>query len=57
MHPAFKSGLEKIYGYTSDEHGIRHSLMDNPNLNIDDAKFMLVICSAFVNYFQGKVNN
>ncbi|KKK91362.1 hypothetical protein LCGC14_2713730 [marine sediment metagenome] len=57
FHPAFKSGLEKMYAYTSDEDGIRHSLMGNPNLNIDDAKFMLVICSAFVNYLQGKVNS
>lgn len=57
FHPAFKSGLEKMYAYTSDEDGIRHSLMGNPNLNIDDAKFMLVICVAFVNYLQGKVNS
>jgi len=24
--------------------------MDEPNLDIEDAKFMLVSCSAFVNY-------
>jgi len=57
FHPALKSGLIKIYAYTSDESGIRHSLMEHPNLNIDDAKFMLVICSAFVNYLQGKVSS
>jgi hypothetical protein len=57
FHPALKSGLVKIYAYTSDENGIRHSLMEHPNLTVDDAKFMLVMCSAFVNYLRGKLNS
>ena len=27
-----------------------HALMDEPTLDIEDAKFMLISCSAFVNY-------
>jgi len=50
LHPALKSALDNLYGYTSDEKGIRHSLLDEPNLNFEDAKFMLVSCSAFINY-------
>jgi hypothetical protein len=43
-----------MYGYTSDAQGIRHALMDEPNLSFEDAKFMLVSCSAFVNYLIAK---
>jgi AbiJ N-terminal domain 4 len=49
-HGALKSAFGSLYGYTSDADGIRHALMDEPNLTQADAKFMLVTCSAFVNY-------
>ena len=54
LHPALKSAFEKLYGYTSDESGIRHALMEQENVDFYDAKFMLVACSAFVNYIEGK---
>jgi hypothetical protein len=54
LHGALKSGFSSIYGYTSDEGGIRHAMMDDPNLKFDDAKFMLVACTAFINYLIGK---
>lgn len=54
MHPALRQGLEKIYAYTSDAHGIRHAMMDDDTLGLEDAKFMLVSCSAFVNYLVEK---
>lgn len=50
LHPAFKDGLKKIYGYTSNAKGIRHALTEAPNTSEEDARFMLVICSAFSNY-------
>jgi hypothetical protein len=49
IHGAFKEGIIRLYGYTSDEQGIRHSLLDEQNVGFADAKFMLVACSAFVN--------
>ncbi len=51
LHPALKKGFSSIYGYTSDAGGIRHALLDG-DLKIDaaEARFMLVSCSAFVNY-------
>lgn len=55
--PTFlKSGIEKLYIYTNDKRtGIRHALMDEAEMpTFDEAKFMLVTCSAFVNYIQGK---
>ena len=54
LHSALKEGFKKIYGYTSNAEGIRHALSDAPNLTFDDAKFMLVSCSAFVNYLIAK---
>ncbi|MBT4661305.1 MAG: hypothetical protein HOC18_05335 [Candidatus Marinimicrobia bacterium] len=54
LHPALKSAFTKLYGYTSDEEGIRHSMTDKENVDFNDAKFMLVICSSFVNFIEGK---
>jgi hypothetical protein len=54
MHGALKSALSSLYGYTSDEHGIRHAMLEEPNLGSAEAKFMLVACSAFVNYIVSK---
>jgi hypothetical protein len=50
LHPAFKEALVKLYGWTSDEGGIRHAIKDAENVERADAQFMLVACSAFVNY-------
>jgi hypothetical protein len=50
LHPSLRTSFEKLYGYTSNADGIRHALMDEPNLDSEDAKFMLVSCSAFINY-------
>jgi hypothetical protein len=54
IHPALKKGFSNIYGYTSDAGGIRHALLDEPNLKFEDAKYMLVSCSAFINYLIAK---
>ena len=54
LHSALKEGLKKISGYLSDADGIRHAMMDKSNLTLDDAKFMLVSCSAFFNYLIAK---
>lgn len=54
LHPALKKAFESLYGYTSDAEGIRHALLDEPNLSFEDAKFMLVSCSAFINYLISK---
>jgi hypothetical protein len=52
--PAPEEAFVKLYGYTSDADGIRHALMDESDLASEDAKFMLVLCSAFVNYLLAK---
>jgi len=53
IHPSLKKALSQLYGYTNDAEGIRHSLIENTvNQNYHDALFMLVICSAFINYLK-----
>ncbi len=54
IHPALKSSFSSLYGYTSSAEGIRHALLEKPTLDFEDAKFMLVSCSAFINYLIAK---
>lgn len=53
------SAFEKLYAYTNQgETGIRHALMDddeNYTPTAEEAFFMLVSCSAFINYLSRKV--
>ncbi|WP_276756137.1 AbiJ-NTD4 domain-containing protein [Pseudoalteromonas marina] len=56
LHPAFKSALSSLYGFTNDSGGIRHALLEEDTTSYSDAKFMLVSCSAFVNYLLGKIS-
>lgn len=56
IHPALERGFKQIYGYTSDTDGIRHALTEESSCDFEDAKFMLVSCSAFVNYLIIKAN-
>jgi len=50
LHPALKSAFSSLYGYTNDAEGIRHALLNEGSLTKADAKFMLVCCSAFINF-------
>ncbi len=50
LHPALKRAWEKLYGYTCDEGGIRHAMVEEPNIDFATAKYMVVSCAAFVNF-------
>lgn len=51
IHPSLKQAFLKLYGYTSDQGGIRHAEgMFESDVTFEEAKFMLVSCSAFINY-------
>lgn len=56
IHGAMKNGFQSLYGYTSDESGIRHGGTEDKEVTEEDAKFMLITCSAFVNYLKVKFN-
>lgn len=51
---AMRSAYSSLYGYTSDEGGIRHGSMEFKDVPAEDAKYMLVSCPAFVNYLVEK---
>lgn len=56
LHTALKKAFSSFYGYTSDAGGIRHKLLENDTeISYEEAKFMLVSCSAFTNYLQSVV--
>lgn len=51
LSPTIKAAFEKLYGFTNDSNGIRHSSMeDAPDVTSADARYMLISCSAFVNF-------
>ena len=51
-HRALKEAFSKLYGYTSDEKGIRHALLDEgaADVDLDDAVFMFGACASFAAY-------
>ncbi len=58
VNAQFKEGIIKFYAYTNDkESGIRHAIVEQPNEpDYYDAKYMLVLCSSFINYLIGKAD-
>lgn len=54
---ALVEGFKKLYGYTSDEGGIRHGGIEFTTAGYDEARYMLVSCSAFVNFLLAKYND
>lgn len=50
IHPALSGAFQKLYGYTSDASGIRHAIFDKTTIDLSEARFMLIACSAFVNF-------
>lgn len=58
IHRLLKDAFEKLYAYSNQsETGIRHSLMDEAGTYVPsgaEALFMLVSCSAFINYLNKK---
>lgn len=57
LNTQLREGLNHLYSYTNDENGIRHTIMDlDEEVNMEEARFMLVTCSAFVNYLLEKAS-
>ena len=56
LHPALKKAFSSLYGYTSDDAGIRHALFEGDRvIDFNEGKFMLVVCSSFINYLISKM--
>jgi len=56
LNKQLKSGFDKIYAYTNDkDNGIRHAIVSEPiEPDFADAKYMLISCSALINYLVTK---
>jgi len=54
LNKTLKKAFDILYGYTSGQDGIRHGLMNEPNLGLEEARFFLVACSAFINFIRSK---
>ncbi len=51
IHGSLKSAILALYGYASDEGGIRHAERETEStVTFEEVKFMMVTCSAIVNY-------
>ncbi len=52
----FKAAFEKLYASTNNKQsGIRHAIIDeHKKPDFEDAKFMFVVCSSFINFLLGK---
>lgn len=59
IHPRIQEAIQKLYDYTNQpDTGIRHSKVEGDGTMVPDAaecQFMLVTCSAIINYFQEKI--
>ena len=55
VHPALKDAWLKLYGYTSDEHGLRHAMTEEVDIDFATAKYMVVSCAAFVNLLSAQL--
>ena len=52
MHGGLKAAFGNLYGYSSDEEGVRHALVFGDEAQVDeaDALFMLGACASLVSY-------
>lgn len=51
---AMKSGFSALYGFASEGKGIRHSSVNGTEVGFEEAKFILVISTAFINFVMAK---
>ena len=58
LHGGLKAAFGSLYGFSSDEEGIRHALVFKKEAQVDeaDALFMLGACASFVSYLLARAN-
>lgn len=55
IHPTLKIAFDKLYAYTN-KSDVRHPALDPEPVDQETAIYMLVSCSAFINYLQVKAD-
>ncbi len=56
LHGGFAAGIKALYGWTSQDGGIRHAILDERHVGDAEARFMLVACSALVHFLEERAN-
>ena len=56
LHPALRKAMTALYGYASDEQGVRHALLDQaePNVEAHEASLVFGVCSVFCGYLAAR---
>lgn len=55
LHQTFFDGIEKLYGWTNAEGGVRHGSVEiNYNVTEAEARFMIVVSASYLNYISTK---
>ena len=54
LHNQLGQAWKNMFNWTSDEDGVRHGTRGTPQVGLSEARYMVVTCSAFVNYLAVK---
>ena len=54
LHSQLEQAWKNMYNWTSDEGGVRHGKEEISQVGLPEARYMVVACSAFVNYLVSK---
>ena len=49
-----KGGFSALYGFASNSRGVRHSGNNGDIVSFEEAKYILVVSTAFINYVMSK---
>jgi hypothetical protein len=56
VHSALIDSIIKLYGFSSDAEGVRHGGKGGPAVSGSEARYMLITCSAIINFIADTVN-
>ena len=57
IYGAMKSGFSALYGFASESRGVRHGNIGGEKVTFEEAKYILVISTAFINFVMAKMKN
>src|SRR5262249_21026305 len=49
LRPALKAAIANLYGDASGKLGVRHAMLQEAGVDVAEARFFVITCSAFVN--------
>ena len=52
-----KSAFSILYGFASESKGVRHSSVNGETVSFEEAKYIMVISTAFINFVHSKMKD